>query len=387
MDTENLELIHINAIRQEYQRIERNWLTLHFKICLALAFFGLLAECLLGLLVMRSDILTTTVGRYILKFILAPSAVNFLLVGVGALVVRSEKTKQSVKIYVVSILFVLLCFSLFTAHSAFISMYYLFAVAILLTTIYASYVLTGVTTVLSLIGLIVSELFLQWDLDKISIFQSSQRLFDFLIALVVLVGCGAVCIVIIHYEKKKNEAGIQKEIERESLKHKVLIDELTGVFSRKALHDALRDMTTGLDPSGYVFAIADIDHFKDVNDQFGHHVGDLCLIAFAEALNTRFRKESVFRYGGDEFCILTHGVSKAAFVSRCEQVQADLKELHFEEAPSLQFTACFGISLYNPDSDNAAKLFIHADQALYEAKHVRNAIHLFAPETEPASLL
>lgn len=387
MDTENLELIHINAIRQEYQRIERNWLTLHFKICLALAFFGLLAECLLGLLVMRSDILTTTVGRYILKFILAPSAVNFLLVGVGAFVVRSKKIRQNVKIYAVSTLFVLLCFSLFTAHSAFISMYYLFAVAILLTTIYASYVLTGVTTVLSLIGLIVSELFLQWDLDKISIFQSSQRLFNFLIALVILVGCGAVCIVIIHYEKKKNEAGIQKEIERESLKHKVLIDELTGVFSRKALHDALRDMTTGHDPSGYVFAIADIDHFKEVNDQFGHHVGDLCLIAFAEALNTRFRKESVFRYGGDEFCILTRGVSKAAFVSRCEQVQSDLKELHFEEAPSLQFTACFGISLYNPDSDNAATLFIHADQALYEAKRVRNAIRLFAPETEPADLM
>ncbi len=387
MDTENLELIHINAIRLEYQRIERNWLTLHFKICLALAFFGLLAECLLGLLVMRSDILTTTVGRYILKFILAPSAVNFLLVGVGALVVRSKKIRQNVKIYAVSTLFVLLCFSLFTAHSAFISMYYLFAIAILLTTIYASYVLTGVTTVLSLIGLIVSELFLQWDLDKISIFQSSQRLFNFLIALVILVGCGAVCIVIIHYEKKKNEAGIQKEIERESLKHKVLIDELTGVFSRKALHDALRDMTTGLDPSGYVFAIADIDHFKEVNDQFGHHVGDLCLIAFAEALNTRFRKESVFRYGGDEFCILTRGVSKAAFVSRCEQVQSDLKELRFEEAPSLQFTACFGISLYNPDSDNAATLFIHADQALYEAKRVRNAIRLFTPETEPADLL
>ncbi len=387
MDTENLELIHINAIRLEYQRIERNWLTLHFKICLALAFFGLLAECLLGLLVMRSDILTTTVGRYILKFILAPSAVNFLLVGVGAFVVRSKKIRQNVKIYAVSTLFVLLCFSLFTAHSAFISMYYLFAIAILLTTIYASYVLTGVTTVLSLIGLIVSELFLQWDLDKISIFQSSQRLFNFLIALVILVGCGAVCIVIIHYEKKKNEAGIQKEIERESLKHKVLIDELTGVFSRKALHDALRDMTTGHDPSGYVFAIADIDHFKEVNDQFGHHVGDLCLIAFAEALNTRFRKESVFRYGGDEFCILTRGVSKAAFVSRCEQVQSDLKELHFEEAPSLQFTACFGISLYNPDSDNAATLFIHADQALYEAKRVRNAIRLFAPETEPADLM
>lgn len=387
MDKENLELVHINAIRQEYQRIEHDWLVLHLKLSLALACIALAAECLLGFLVMRSDILTTTIGRYILKFILAPSAASFTLCGFSALVMRNKRIPHFNKVYAVSIFYTLICFCLYTAHSAFTSMYYLFAIAILLTTIYASYVLTGFITILSLISMTVSELFIHWDLDKITALASSERLFDFLIAILILLGCGAVCSVIIYYEKKKNQASIQKEMERESLKHKVLFDELTGVFSRKALHDALRDMTTGLDPSGYVLAIADIDHFKDVNDRHGHHVGDLCLIAFAEALNARFRKESVFRYGGDEFCILTRGVSKAAFVSRCEQLQADLKELRFEEAPSLQFTACFGISLYNPDSDNAATLFIHADQALYEAKRVRNAIRLFEPEAESADLL
>ena len=62
-------------------------------------------------------------------------------------------------------------------------------------------------------------------------------------------------------------------------------------------------------------------------------------------------------------------------------------ELTFEEAPSLQFTASFGIALYDPEADNAAMLFIHADQALYEAKRVRNAIRTFEPETESPGLL
>jgi diguanylate cyclase len=383
MDTDNIELLHINAIRREYQRIEQNWLTLHFKLSIALAIFAFAAECLLGVLVMRTDILTTTIGRYVVKFILVPSAVSFGLVALGALFVRSKRVSHDGKVYAVSIVYTLICFALFSAHSAFVSMYYLFAVAILLTTIYASYTLTGFITVLSLVSLTVSELFIQWDLDKVSVFSSSERMFNFLIAVVILIGCGMVCAVIINYEKKKNEASIQKEMEREMLKHRLQIDELTGVFSRKALHDAMRDLTTGLDPTGYVFAIADIDNFKEVNDQHGHHVGDQCLIAFSRVLNARFRKESVFRYGGDEFCILTRGVSVSAFVARCEQAQADLLELHFEEAPSLQFTASFGISLYNPDCDNAARLFIHADQALYEAKRGRNAIRVFERDATP----
>lgn len=387
MDTDNIELLHINAIRREYQRIEQNWLTLHFKLSFALAIFAFAAECLLGVLVMRTDILTTTIGRYVLKFILVPSAVSFGLVALCALFVRSRRASHNGKVYAVSIVYTLICFALFSAHSAFVSMYYLFAVAILLTTIYASYPLTGFITVLSLVSLTVSELFIRWDLDKVSVFASSERMFNFLIAVVILIGCGMVCAVIINYEKKKNEASIHKEMEREMLKHRLQIDELTGVFSRKALHDALRDLTTGSDPSGGILAIADIDHFKEVNDLYGHHVGDQCLIAFSRVLNARFRKESVFRYGGDEFCVLTRGVSLAAFTARCEQAQADLLELHFEEAPSLRFTASFGISLYDPEADNAARLFIHADQALYEAKRVRNAIRVFERDAEQESHL
>ena len=382
MDTENLEFLHINAIRKEYQRIEHNWLILHFKLSIALAILAFAAECLLGLLVIRTDILTTTVSRYVLKFILAPSAVSFLLAALCGVFVRSVRVSHNGKVYAVSILYTLICFNLFTAHSAFVSMYYLFAIAILLTTIYASYVLTGFITILSLVSLTASELLIRWDLDKVSIFASAERLFDFLIALVVIAGCGAVCAVIIHYEKQKNEAGIQKEIEREMLKHKLQIDELTGVFSRKALHDALRDMAIGPEDASYIFAIADIDHFKEVNDRFGHHTGDLSLIAFTRVLGAHFGDQSIYRYGGDEFCIVKNGVPLETFIALCEKAQADLLAVELEQGPSPKLAACFGIACYDPRLDNAARLFIHADQALYEAKRVRSAIRVYQREED-----
>ena len=250
----------------------------------------------------------------------------------------------------------------------------------MLTTIYANYYLTGAVTFVSIASVLLSELFIRWDLDKVSILESANRMFDFLIALVILIGCGAVCCVIIFYERRKNEAAIQKEIERALLRRKVQIDELTGVYSRKALHDALRDVEPLAGGGDIVFAIADIDHFKNVNDRCGHFAGDRCLVEFARVLSVRFGERSVFRYGGDEFCLLIRGVSAEDFLQLCGRAQEDLSLFRLENDPSLRLTSSFGVAVYVPERDNAARLFTHADQALYEAKRTRNTVHLYSPE-------
>lgn len=368
-------------ISREFLKIENDWLKLHFGVCVALAFVALAVECVLGAMVMRTSILTTSVERYILKFILAPSAVSFLLAGAAALILRAKRIPQPYRIYGISLFFTMICFVLYTAHSAFVSMIYLYAVAIMLTTVYANYYLTGTVTLFSIASILASELFIRWDLDKVSILESANRLFDFLIALVILVGCGAVCCVIIFYERKKNEAAIQKEIERALLRRKVQIDELTGVYSRKALHDAMRDIESAAGGGDIVFAIADIDHFKDVNDSFGHSVGDRCLMEFARVLAARFGGRSVFRYGGDEFCLLLRGMSAEDFLPLCAHAQEDLRRFRLEGVPSLRLTSSFGVAVFLPEKDNAARLFLHADRALYDAKRTRSAVRLFSAES------
>ena len=367
-------------ISREFSRIENDWLKLHFGVCAALAVIALGVECVLGALVMRTSILTTSVIRYVLKFIVAPSAVSFTLAGAAAAILRAKRIPQTYKIYGISLLFTLICFDLYTAHSAFVSMIYLYAIAVMLTTVYANYYLTGAVTFVSIASVLLSELFIRWDLDKVSILESANRMFDFLIALVILIGCGAVCCVIIFYERRKNEAAIQKEIERALLRRKVQIDELTGVYSRKALHDALRDMEPLAGGGDIVFAIADIDHFKNVNDRCGHFAGDRCLVEFARVLSARFGERSVFRYGGDEFCLLIRGVSAEDFLQLCGRAQEDLSLFRLENDPTLRHTSSFGVAVYAPERDNAARLFTHADQALYEAKRTRNTVHLYSPE-------
>lgn len=372
--------LHVEEIRKEYRRIDHDWLLLHYKISVTLVVFAFIVECIMGALVVNTEILTTTVLRYILKYIVIPSGLNTLIVVIGSMIVRSAKVPLTTKIYTVSLTFTFICFVLFAVHSAFVSTYYIFAMAMILTTFYASFQLTGVTAITGLVLLVASELFIHWDQDKLSIFESSQRLVEFLIALFILVGCGMVCMVTIRYEQKKNETGIRKEIEREMLKRKLQMDELTGVFSRKSLHDAMRDIEADQTAHAIIFCIADIDNFKIVNDQFGHHAGDLFLVAFARLLMQYGGASSVYRYGGDEFCLLFCDVDVQAAAEACEKIRQALQAVVFEEFPGLRATASFGLAEYMPN-DNAARLFNHADQALYEAKELRNAVCIYHPKS------
>jgi diguanylate cyclase len=330
----------------------------------------------MALIIVNSDLLATTVGRYVWKFIVVPSGLNFLCIAMDTMVIRDKRLSQNQKIYFISLAFVMICFVLFAVHNAFTATYFLFAIAIILTTVYLNYHVTLVTAFTGIAALLVGELFVKWDLDKISIFDSTLRLSNYLVSLFILAACSFVCMIVIRYERQKNEASIQKEIERQLMAQRIQTDELTGVFSRKALHDAMRDMEANEAGDQYIFAIADIDHFKTVNDRFGHHAGDHCLIECANILKRNSGNATVFRYGGDEFCLLFRNAAMPEAVSTCEHIQHKMKDLCIVNDPTLKVTVSFGLAAYS-DELNAARLFINADQALYEAKSVRDAIRVF----------
>ena len=265
MAAEPNENAHVNEIHKEYTRIDKDWLSLHYKISIAMVLFALAVECIMGIILVHSDMLNTTVPRFLFKFLLVPSGVNALCLAVDRAVVKSDKISQTAKIYTVSIVNTVICFSLFTAHGAFTVTYYVFVTAVILTTVYASSIVTLTTSVTSLVLLVVSELFITWDVDKPSVFQSTLRLGDFLIALFIMFSVSMICLVVVRYEQRKNRASIRIEEERIVLK----IDELTGIYKRRALHDALRDLEDYNPQDNYVFGITDIDKFKNINDTWG----------------------------------------------------------------------------------------------------------------------
>lgn len=367
-----------NEILQEYNKIDNNWLSLHYKISIATVIFVLAVECILSPVFIYSDILTTTVSKYIIKFIVVPSGINFLCIAVATAVMRSDIVSQKFKIYAISIIYAIICFVSYTAHSAFTVTYFIFSGAIILTTIYASYSVTFSTACISISLFIISEVFVFWDVDKASIFESTLRLGNFLVSLLIIFALSAVCMIIIQYEQKKNTASINIEKERIMLHHRLKLDEVTGIYNRKALHDTMRDLEE--DSKGkYIFAIIDIDNFKTINDSFGHQIGDKCLVEFAGLLKEHSEKAVPFRYGGDEFCLLFHNSNIEEAVKICEQIKSKLNSINLSINSDLKVTASFGLTEYE-DEMNAAKLFVCADQALYKAKVERNSIQVFKKE-------
>lgn len=376
VEKENLNDTYINAIQREYAQIDESWLQLHYKITVGLFVFSFFVEFAMGMLLINSTMVTTTVYIYFLKFFIIPSGINFICIAIDSLIMKSDRISQIRKIYSISLIFVCIDFILFTVHITFAATYFIFAIAIMLTTVYANYWLTSITAAASILAVAVSELFIKWDTDKITVFQSTQRLGDFLISLFVLIAFSIACMVIIRFEQRKNRASIQKEIERQQLQESILMDEMTGIYNRKAFSAELKSIEDHAQSIRYILAVMDIDNFKSINDTWGHHMGDRCLFELAGILKECNTKVTSFRYGGDEFCLLFSDVDMVYAEEVCKEIQDKVNHLNFEGYPTLKLTVSFGLA-ENSDQMDTMRLFIHADHALYEAKRVRNAIRIF----------
>ena len=217
------EDIHYIEIEKQYQIIDYDWLKLHYKTTVGVVFFSLVMECLMSLFFAHSGLIHTTMERYIFKYIIVPSGINLTCVLAETLIMKSKVLNQKQKTYCVSLLLVLITFVLFTVHSAFTATYYIFPGAIMMTILYADYRLTGITALLCIWSAAFSEILIKWDSDKITIFESSMRMGNFLISMIILFAFSAASMVVIRFEQKKNLASIRTDLERYQLKQRIQV--------------------------------------------------------------------------------------------------------------------------------------------------------------------
>ncbi len=149
-------------------------------------------------------------------------------------------------------------------------------------------------------------------------------------------------------------------------------DALTGLANRRTLEEAVR----GLFDRGedFALAIADLDHFKLLNDAYGHEVGDRALRLFARTMRDAMRPEDVVaRYGGEEFVLILRGASMIDAVHALERVRRRLAD-RCAAGTIPEYTASFGLA-HSSVADRFDELFSLADQALLSAKRAgRNRI-------------
>ncbi len=159
----------------------------------------------------------------------------------------------------------------------------------------------------------------------------------------------------------------RKKLEEEILKLS-FTDKLTQIYNRMKLDEVLEREVIRAKRSNQTFSaiLMDIDHFKSVNDQFGHQIGDVVLIEVASLLKTEVRAADVVgRWGGEEFLIVAAQSSREGGVKLAEKLRI-LIENHEFSCPQ-KITCSFGVSTYE-DGCTPSTLVSRADEALYIAK-------------------
>jgi diguanylate cyclase (GGDEF)-like protein len=150
-------------------------------------------------------------------------------------------------------------------------------------------------------------------------------------------------------------------------------DGLTGCFNKRYFNEQMRAKLSAAERFGRKLSliITDIDHFKSVNDTYGHAAGD-AVIKELGAILTRLKRETdiVARFGGEEFCILCEETGAEGAMQLAERVREELLATTFEtELGKLQVTCSLGVATYPDQADTREALFEGADRALYRAKH------------------
>jgi len=140
----------------------------------------------------------------------------------------------------------------------------------------------------------------------------------------------------------------------------------------------LRGLLAGGQASGISVMMVDVDHFKAINDQYGHAVGDLALRAIAETLRSRTRVfDTIARYGGEEFVVVMPGAGSADAMSAAERLRSSVERMPFMPMPGVghSLTVSIGVSFSNAPNMTPEVLLKAADHAMYEAKRAgRNRV-------------
>ena len=166
-----------------------------------------------------------------------------------------------------------------------------------------------------------------------------------------------------------NEAMQQQNQVLETLS---ITDSLTGLYNRSKLDAILTDELARFKRTQRQFALLmlDIDHFKTLNDTYGHITGDEILVAVARILLQSIRSiDYAARYGGDEFIIILVETSADLAHKTAERIRSQVENMHYSaNGSTIAVTVSIGIVQCQPDDMTPTAVFARADQALYEAK-------------------
>jgi diguanylate cyclase (GGDEF)-like protein len=197
---------------------------------------------------------------------------------------------------------------------------------------------------------------------------------DFTLIWQLLLAGALMTALLIYWNRKLGRLNRELAITNETLARLSVTDDLTQLGNRSYFDQEFRKSFQWCQRhhSGFAVAMVDADHFKKINDTFGHEAGDLCLKALAEIMRKHFRRETdrLSRFGGEEFVVFASYEDSDEIRNRLEAFReavanaGDIGDQH-----DIRLTISIGLATGTPGADASPEEFLRqADQALYQAK-------------------
>jgi diguanylate cyclase (GGDEF)-like protein len=166
------------------------------------------------------------------------------------------------------------------------------------------------------------------------------------------------------------------------LRDQAIRDPLTNLFNRRYLEETLERELSRAEREEYPLCIImmDIDHFKSVNDTYGHEAGDIVLRTLADTITVQSRHgDFACRYGGEEFVLVMPNISIETATERAMELHQTIEELNIPYGRfNLSVTISMGIAWYPEHGDTKEDILRASDKAMYVAKHAgRNSVSVY----------
>lgn len=172
-------------------------------------------------------------------------------------------------------------------------------------------------------------------------------------------------------DRMKNEIKSARE-HSQALQAELLIDPLTRAFNRRAYDQRIGDELERFHRYGGIFSmlLLDVDHFKDINDRYGHAVGDLCLKEIINRIKPLLRKpDFLARFGGEEFIIILPGTERDGARKAAEKIRMHIEKTEFlHKGENVKVTISLGAAQVRPSDKTDKEIFERVDKAMYKAK-------------------
>ena len=173
--------------------------------------------------------------------------------------------------------------------------------------------------------------------------------------------------------------------QQNTLKRQALHDSLTDLPNRTLFIDRLEQAMLAAEREEKLLTVLlmDLDHFKEINDTLGHHIGDLLLKKVGPKIHQNLRSiDTVARMGGDEFLILLPGSNEEHSMEVARKILVSITEPFLVDGHTLEVGASIGIAVYPTHADDANSLIRRADVAMYDAKHKKSGCNLYNPKDD-----